>query len=131
MFYFSPRPALAYCRTPFSKSTRQPWRPTRLGGSNISATLHRSLATSRSVTGRTRSLYGWTIDSAPASCAPSCGAKRAPGCDRDVQARELPPARLTRRHRPLGAPCDRARYLVRHPIHETVTEILAAWFDRQ
>jgi len=40
MFYFLPRPALAYCRTPFSKSTRQPWRPARLGGGNISATLH-------------------------------------------------------------------------------------------
>jgi|SRR6516164_944552 len=76
LFYFLPRPALAYCRIPFCKSTRQPWRPTRLGGSNISATLHRSLATSRSATGRTHSLYGWTIDSAPASCAPSSEARR-------------------------------------------------------
>jgi hypothetical protein len=25
MFYFLSRPALAYCRTSFSKSTRQPW----------------------------------------------------------------------------------------------------------
>jgi len=32
-------------------------------------------ATNRAPT-RTRSLYGWTIDSAPASCAPSGGAKR-------------------------------------------------------
>ena len=31
MFYFLPRPTLAYCRTPFFKSTRQPWRPTRPG----------------------------------------------------------------------------------------------------
>ena len=54
------------------------------------------------------------------------GKENRQACDRDVQARELPPARLTRRHRPPGAPCDHARYLVRHPIHETVTEILAA-----
>jgi len=76
MFYFLLRPALAYCRTPISKSTRQPWRPARLGGGNISATLHPSPSDEQVGDWLLAQPVRWTIGSAPASCAHLRGARR-------------------------------------------------------
>jgi len=59
------------------------------------------------------------------------GQGEPPGCDRDVHAREWPPARLTRGRRPLGVPRDRACNVVSDTMHETVTERLALQLVRQ
>src|SRR6516165_9526583 len=71
------------------------------------------------------------VRSAKAFLGLQAGQGEPPGCDRDVHAREWPPARLTRGRRPLGVSRDRACNVVSDTMHETVTERLALQLVRQ